>query len=85
MRTQINAGPVPRNLKRIRTEQRYSQRHLAEWVGIDRAQISRWEQGLLDPKLSQALTIANKLGVSIEEIMGEYHQEPANESTGATT
>ena len=85
MQRQTNPGPLPTNLKRIRTEQRYSQRHLAEWVGITQAQICRWEQGQLDPKLSQALTIANKLGVSIEEIMGEYGAETANESAGATS
>lgn len=85
MRPLTNPGPMPKNLKRIRTEQRYSQRHLAEWVGITPAQICRWEQGQLDPKLSQALIIANRLGVSIEEIMGECHPGPANEETEANT
>lgn len=69
-------------LKQIRQEQRYTQRHIAEMGGIQQAAVCRWESGRYDPKLSVALKVAKGLGVTVEELVGEYQPEPASNDAG---
>jgi len=74
--------PTPKGLKGILEEQRWKQHHVAQWAGITQGGISRWMNGKQDIRLGQALTIAKKLGVSIEEIMEGPREEAANETAG---
>ena len=40
----------------------------AELIGVDRATIWRWRNGHLTPSLDRAMTIANLLGLAMEEL-----------------
>lgn len=61
--------PRPKGLQRVMKERRYNQGHVAEWLGIHQGGISRWMNGKQDIKLGQALTIAKKLGITIDEML----------------
>ena len=74
--------PAPKGLKHILERQRWKQVHVAQWAGITQGGISRWMNGKQDIKLGQALAIAKKLGVSIEEIMDGPREEPETETAG---
>lgn len=57
------------NLKRIRDEKGMSQGDLAKAVGICRTDISKWENGKRYPQLIWVYEIADKLGVSVEDLV----------------
>lgn len=56
------------NLKQHREERGYSQRELAELVGISRNSISSIERGEYIPSLYHAYKISEILSVSIQEL-----------------
>ena len=58
-------------LRRIRTEQGKSQRALAAAAGITQAALFRIESGEADPRLSTLRKLAEALGVTVAEIIGE--------------
>lgn len=51
-----------------------SQRELAEITGLDHANLSRYEAGLVMPKLQLAIHIAQALGVNIESLWPEFSE-----------
>lgn len=53
-------------LARLRKEKRLRRSDLAEVIGIDTETIARYERGEREPKLSDALTLADMLGVSLD-------------------
>ncbi|AWX69779.1 helix-turn-helix domain-containing protein [Mycoplasmopsis anatis] len=57
------------NLKQIRNKSNLSQEDLAELSGIDRAQISRIEKGLINVTLETIVKLKNSLGVDFSQIM----------------
>jgi transcriptional regulator with XRE-family HTH domain len=63
-------------LREIREQQGVSQRALAQAAGITQAALFRLESGETDPRLSTLRALANALGVSVAEIIGEGR--PAN-------
>ena len=85
MKAEAKQIPAPQGLKTILERQRWKQVHVAEWAGITQGGISRWMNGKQDIRLGQALTIAKKLGVSIEEIMEGPREEPETETAGTTS
>lgn len=58
------------NLKRIRTAKRWSQSKLANASGIDKKNISKYENGMRIPSVYTAYDIAKALGVTLEELVG---------------
>ena len=50
-------------LKKARKGQRMSQREMESRTGIRQSQLSRIENGLVDPKLSQAIQMARAVGL----------------------
>ncbi len=58
-------------LRKIRLEKQLSQTELAELLSIDRSVISKWENGTRSPTIDQAKQIADALGISVSELIGE--------------
>ncbi len=56
------------NLRVLRAEQKWSQAHLAELLGVSRQSINAIETGKYDPSLPLAFAIARVFGKSIEDI-----------------
>lgn len=62
----------PRALKKIRLEKGISQGDIFRKTGLERAYISRLENGnVLDPRISTVIILARALGVSIDEFTKE--------------
>ena len=62
------------NLRRIRKKKGITQEQLAEAVGVSAQAVSKWEMtSYPDPQLLPA--IADKLGVTIDELYGRAHED----------
>ncbi len=59
-------------IRHIRQQAGFSQRELAELVGMDQAAISRIETGKQDVTVGQLVRIADALEVTITELLEEY-------------
>ncbi len=53
-------------LKEIRKAKGYTQKELAEIVGVDTSSISKYEKGVAEPSYVVLKKLANALGVSID-------------------
>lgn len=62
---------ISESIKKIRLENNVTQKDLAEAAHVSVKTVMNWEAGKTEPKASEMLSIANKLGVSIESIYGE--------------
>lgn len=58
------------NLKRIRTEKKWSQTKLANTSGVAKSLISKYEKNTATPSVYIAYDIATALEVSLEELVG---------------
>ena len=54
----------------MRTERDVGQVELADKLGVSKAIISMWENGLREPKLSNLILLAEYFGVSIDYLAG---------------
>ncbi len=54
----------------LRTERNISQATLAKELGVARAAISFWENGVNEPKLSYLIAIAKYFGVTLDYLAG---------------
>ncbi len=54
----------------FRKMQDLSQRQLAKEVGTSQANLSRWEQGLNEPSITECWKLADYFGVSIDVLCG---------------
>ncbi|MDE5601543.1 MAG: helix-turn-helix domain-containing protein [Clostridia bacterium] len=50
--------------------QNLSQRQLAKEIGTSQANLSRWEQGIIEPSIMECWKIADYFGVSIDVLCG---------------
>lgn len=57
-------------IKTFRAEAQITQEQLAQAIGVKRSVISKYENGSVEPSLSQLQRIAKALGVSWYELMG---------------
>ena len=67
MQTNIN---LANNIMRIRKESRLTQADLAEFLGVTKASVSKWETGQSYPDIETLPKIATYFGVSIDELLG---------------
>ena len=58
-------------LKNHRTKNKMTQEFVAEAVGVSRQSVSKWEQGITDPRTSNLFALAKPFGVSVEELLKE--------------
>jgi len=56
------------NLRRLRKERGYSQRHLADLVGIDRGNLSKYERNEAFMNVVTAAKLAVSLGCTLEQL-----------------
>ena len=76
------------NLQAIRKNNHLSQEDLAEMLGVSRQAVSKWEQGDGYPEVEKLLVLSERLGVSLDELMGRgtINVSPAgNKPTGSIT
>ncbi len=58
------------NIAEFRKERNLSQRQLANLIGTSQANLSRWEQGIIEPSVIECWKLANFFDVSIDVICG---------------
>lgn len=58
------------NIASKRKEKGWTQTELAERVGVNQIQVSRWENGKHLPTLEQFVAIADALNCSLDELAG---------------
>lgn len=59
------------NVKYLRTEKKISQQSLADAIGVDRSTVSRIENGEIETTVDNAIKIANKLNVSLNDLVSK--------------
>lgn len=59
------------NLKDIREQRGLTQEALARATNIHRVTIAKYETGEVDPKIENALKLAEALGVTVDELIGK--------------
>ncbi len=57
-------------IKQLRTENKLSQRALAEAIKCSQKSIDYWEKGLIDPSASAVLRLADYFNVSTDYLLG---------------
>ncbi len=60
---------IAANLKNIRKSQNIAQEKLALEAGVDRTFVSKIERGIGNPSLEVLLRLANRLGVSLADLL----------------
>ena len=65
------------NLQAFRKKNGLTQEDLAELLGVSRQAVSKWEQGDGYPEVEKLLILAEKLGVSLDALMGREVLENA--------
>lgn len=68
-------GNMKKTLRQWRRELEYSIQRLADESGITFATIQRWETGKGLPLVTNALEVANVLGIQVEEIDWEIKKD----------
>lgn len=61
---------VGKHLKMIRNVKRFSQKQFSEFLGVSLRSYEKWEQGNRLPDLGSLIKIADRLGVSIDWLVG---------------
>jgi len=64
---EINIG---RNIARIRREKGLTQEDLANYIGVSKASVSKWETGQSYPDITFLPQLATLFNISIDELMG---------------
>lgn len=59
------------NLYNARCEAGVSQQRLAEMLQVTQQSVSAWENGLASPRLPTLINLADALGVTVSELLGE--------------
>ena len=57
-------------IRKFRRERDWTQAELAEFVGIDKRNISRYESGNIEPRKSTLLKFADALHVDVQDLLG---------------
>lgn len=58
-------------LKRHRTDSKMTQEFVAEYLGVSRQAVSKWESGASDPSTSNLMALAKLFGTTPEELLRE--------------
>lgn len=65
------AKVIGRNIRDARGQRRWTQKHLAERVGVESQTISNLERGLYPPSWKTLRALASELGLTEEELLAE--------------
>ena len=61
---------IGKSIKVNRIAQNYTQKQLAQKIGVTHAAISYWENGVNIPNVKDCWLLADALGITIEELVG---------------
>lgn len=61
---------IGESIKLNRIEQKYTQKQLAQMIGVTHAAISYWENGVNIPNVKDCWLLADALKISIDELVG---------------
>ena len=61
---------IGKSIKVNRITQNYTQRQLAQKIGVTHAAISYWENGVNIPNVKDCWLLADALGITIDELVG---------------
>lgn len=61
---------IAENLVRLRHERGVTQEVVADFLGVTKASVSKWEKGVSLPDVTQLPKVASYYGISIDELMG---------------
>ncbi|TMR83090.1 XRE family transcriptional regulator, partial [Streptococcus pseudopneumoniae] len=65
----------PERLKELRKKNQLTQQRLADELGVNRVNITRWEKGNIEPNLAQLGNIAIYFNTSIDYLIGKIDKE----------
>ena len=63
---------IGKSIKDNRIAQGYTQKQLAQKIGVTHAAISYWENGVNIPNVKDCWLIADALDITIDELVGRY-------------
>ncbi len=63
---------IGKSIKENRIAQGYTQKQLAQKIGVTHAAISYWENGVNIPNVKDCWLIADALDITIDELVGRY-------------
>lgn len=66
------------NIKRIRLERNLTQEEIANHIGVSAQSVSKWERGEGYPDIELLPSLANYLGISVDELLGVSESEKKN-------
>ena len=66
----MNKLNLPENIIRLRHERRITQEELADFLGVTKAAVSKWEKGQNTPDLLLLPQLASFFGITVDEIIG---------------
>lgn len=61
---------IGKSIKVNRIVQNYTQKQLAQKIGVTHAAISYWENGVNIPNVKDCWLLADALGITIDELVG---------------
>lgn len=61
---------LAKRLRECRIDMMLSQREVGECIGANQEDISRWEKGVVQPRLDRAVQLARLFGVSLDWLAG---------------
>lgn len=61
---------IGKSIKMNRMAQNYTQKQLAQKIGVSHAAISYWENGINIPNVNDCWLLADALGITIDELVG---------------
>lgn len=67
-----------KNLKYLRKINDISQQELADNLGLDRSSISKWENGLMDVTIGNAIKISNYFNIPLGDFVSKNISEENN-------
>lgn len=66
----MNKLNLPENLIRLRHERKLTQEELADFIGVTKASVSKWEKGINTPDLMLLPQLAAYFDVTVDELIG---------------
>ena len=66
----MNKLNLPENIIRLRHEKKLTQEELADFIGVTKASVSKWEKGINTPDLMLLPQLAAYFDVTVDELIG---------------
>ena len=70
----MNEWGLSDNITRLRHEKKLTQEELADFCGVTKASVSKWEKGIITPDLLLLPRLAAYFDVTVDELIGYQPQ-----------